>query len=313
MTARLLLVLVGSQLSAIGNQPAPKAGGSGPEWREARVGGVLAVAAEADLKLAIGLAKEAGTPRAWYGLGQTAPGPLRLIVVRGKARLDTLLQGQGPSWGAGFAFPGARTIVIRADAGDPRRTLRHELAHFALHDAVKVRVPLWFDEGYAALAAGELDRLDALRLNFTVARGRVPDFFQLDRALRESEPSAEVAYALAASAVAMLARRHPTRSLAPLLDRLAHGEGFESSVLASTGSPIGRFELEWQKDVRMRYGLVVWAIAGGFWLLMALAVMGAVWLRKRRDLPRRQALDQGWVVEPDEDPAAPLDEAGSAP
>lgn len=273
------------------------------------------MARRGDLNLAIALAEESDTPRTWYGLAPASPGPIRLIVVRGAAQLDSLMRGRGPAWGAGFAMPGARTIVIRADRGNPRQTLRHELAHFALHDAIRVRVPLWFDEGYAAIAAGEWDRLDGLRLNLTVARGRVPNFYELDRALRAGESTAEAAYALAASAVAMIARRHPGHSLEPLLTRLAGGESFDSALLATTGSTPGRFEVEWQKDVRKRYGLLVWAAAGGVWLFVALGVILAAWLRRRRDRPRRAALDQGWVVEPEEpeEPASPLDRTPPAP
>jgi len=203
--------------------------------------------------------------------------------------------------------------VVRADAGDPYRILRHELAHLALHDAIRSRVPLWFDEGYAALAAGELDRLDALRLDFSVARGNVPGFFELDRGLRDNESTARSAYGLAASAVALLARRHPTHSLAPLLERLGAGEGFGAAVLATTGSPLGRFEAEWQKDVRTRFGLLGWFMAGGLWLGIAMLVLLAVWLRRRRDRPRRQALDQGWIIEPDAEVPSALDEGGSEP
>jgi len=276
------------------------------------------VARRGDLNLAIALAEESDTPRTWYGLAPASPGPIRLIVVRGTAQLDSLMRGRGPAWGAGFAMPGARTIVIRADRGNPRQTLRHELAHFALHDAIPVRVPLWFDEGYAAIAAGEWDRLDGLRLNLTVARGRVPNFYELDRALRAGESTAEAAYALAASAVAMIARRHPGHSLEPLLTRLASGESFDSALLATTGSTPGRFEVEWQKDVRKRYGFLVWAAAGGLWLFVALGVILAAWLRRRRDRPRRAALDQGWVVEPEEpdapeEPVSPLDRTPPAP
>jgi hypothetical protein len=266
------------------------------------VGVVLAVARRADLDLAIALAEEADAPRSWLGLGTTQPGSIRLIVVRGSASVDSLLRGRAPAWGAGFALPGARTIVVRADKGDPRQTLRHELAHFALHDAIKVRVPLWFLEGYAAIAAGEWNRLVGLRLNLTVARGRIPDFFELDRGLRGAESTAEAAYALAASAVAMIARRHPEQTLAPLLDRLRAGESFDTALLASTGSTLGRFEVEWQRDVRKRYGVLGWFMAGGLWLVVAVGVLLAAWLRRRRDRPRRAALDEGWIVEPDEPP-----------
>jgi hypothetical protein len=278
-----------------------------------QVGDVTVAARKAELALAIELAEEAASTREWLGLGRRRPGPRRVIVVRGGERLDSVMRGRGPAWGAGFAMPGSRTIVLRMDAGDPRRILRHELAHLALHEAIRVRVPLWFDEGYAALASGESDRLEKLRLNLTVARGRVPGFFELDRSLRANESTAETAYALAASAVAMLARRHPERSLTPLLTRLSEGVGFDEAVLATTGSRVPRFEEEWQKDVRSRYNLLVWGMAGGFWLVTACIVVWAWWYRKRRDRPRREALDQGWTVEESGPAGEPLDEGGKAP
>jgi hypothetical protein len=277
------------------------------------VGDVTVVARKPELSVAIQLAEEASAPREWFGLGLRRPGPLRLFVVRGGERLDSLMHGRGPAWGTGFAMPRSRTIVLRVDAGDPRQILRHELAHLALHEAIRVRVPLWFDEGYAALASGELGRLEMLRLNLTVARGKVPGFFELDRSLRANESTAEAAYALAASAVAMLARRHPERSLTPLLTRLSDGVGFDEAVLATTGSRVARFEEEWQKDVRSRYNLLVWGMAGGFWVLMAGVVIWAWWNRKRRDRPRREALNEGWNVEESGPGDEPLDEVGKAP
>ena len=92
-------------------------------------------------------------------------------------------------------------MLLRADLDDVYRTLRHELAHLALHEAIDVRVPLWFDEGYAAWAAGEWERLGGLELNLAVVRGAVPDLPGLDGALRGSASTADAAYALAASAV----------------------------------------------------------------------------------------------------------------
>ena len=138
--------------------------------------------------------------------------------------LDSLTSGRAPAWGAAIAEPGARTILLRADQDDLPRTLRHELAHLALHEAVAVRVPLWFDEGYAAWAAGEWERFGGLELNLAVVRGAIPSLTALDGALRGSASTADAAYALAASAVTELARRNPTGTLAPLLQRLERGE-----------------------------------------------------------------------------------------
>lgn len=272
-----------------------------------QVGQVTTVAWPKQLDLAIQLAEVADRPADWPGLGRVVPGPMQLVVVPDARRLDSLTRGRAPSWGAGVALPATRTIVIRADGGDLSRTLRHELAHLALHQRVPVRVPLWFDEGYAGWAAGEWERLSVLELNLAVARGALPGFRALDGALRASGTSADAAYALSYSAVSELARRNPSGSLTPLVERLAAGEDFESAVLATTGLTVDRFEEAWQRSIRHRYGLVTWLLAGGGWLLVAVAVLGLVHIRRRADRPRREALDEGWVVDPEDVDGPELD------
>jgi hypothetical protein len=272
-----------------------------------QVGRVTAVAWPAQRTVAADLARLADRPSEWPGLGLRDPGPLRLIVVPDAHLLDSLTAGRAPSWGAAIAVPGARTILLRADEGDLVRTLRHEHAHLALHEAVAVRVPLWFDEGYASWAAGEWDRLGTLELNLTVVRGAVPTLTGLDGALRGSASSADAAYALAVSAVAELARRNPTGTLTPLLRRLESGEDFDAAVLATTGLAVGRFEQEWQRAVRRRYTLGNWLIAGGGWLIVALLVAVQVRRRRRLDRVRRAALDDGWDVEPETEQGPELD------
>jgi hypothetical protein len=264
-----------------------------------QVGQVTAVAWPRQLDLAIQLAEQADRPADWPGLGRLAPGPMQLVVVPDARRLDSLTRGRAPRWGAAVALPASRMIVIRADGGDLEGTLRHELAHLALHERIQERLPLWFDEGYAAWAAGEWERLGVLELNLAVALGALPNFRALDGALRASETSADAAYALAYSAVTELARRNPSGSLTPLFGRLARGEDFDTAVLATTGFTVDRFEEAWQQSVRRRYGLSTWLLAGGGWLLVAIAVLGLVHFRRRADRPRRQALDVGWDVDPE--------------
>jgi hypothetical protein len=264
-----------------------------------RVGQVTAVAWPGQMSLAVDLAKVANRPTDWPGLGLRSPEPLRLVVVPGQRILDSLTGGRAPEWGAAVALPAARTILLRADEENLVRTLRHELAHLALHRAVRVRVPLWFDEGYAAWAAGEWDRFGTLELNLAVVRGAVPSLDTLDGELRGSASSADAAYALAASAVAELARRHPSGSLAPLLQRLGAGQSFDAGVLATTGLTPGRFDQEWRRTLRQRYTLGVWLIAGGGWAVVAILVLGLRYYRRRADRARRAALDEGWVIDPE--------------
>ena len=201
-----------------------------------QVGRVTAVAWPAQRAVAADLARArrpAGrVARAW-------PRATRATSAHRRSRraaCSTRSPPAAPHRGApAIALPGARTILLRADEDDLVRTLRHELAHLALHEAVAVRVPLWFDEGYAAWAAGEWDRLGALELNLPWCAVPCPTLTGLDGALRGSASSADAAYALAVSAVAELARRNPTGTLTPLLRRLEAGEDFDAAVLATTG------------------------------------------------------------------------------
>jgi hypothetical protein len=240
-------------------------------------------------------------------LGRRDPGPLRLILVPDARRLDSLSSGRAPGWGAAVALPGVRTILLRADGDDLYRTLRHELAHLALHQAVGVRVPLWFDEGYAAWAAGEWERLGTLELNLAVVRGAVPDLRGLDGALRGSASTADAAYALAVSAVTELARRNPSRTLGPLLQRLGAGEDFEASVQATTGLTLPQFEREWRRSLRRRYGFATWVLAGGGWGVLTLCLWALLRRRRQADRVRRAALDQGWEIPPESAAAPELD------
>ncbi|HKT59078.1 MAG TPA: hypothetical protein VJQ46_03445 [Gemmatimonadales bacterium] len=272
-----------------------------------QVGRVTAVAWPAQRAIALDLARAADRPVVWPGLGLRDPGPLRLIVVPNGRVLDSLTSGRAPAWGAAIAEPGARTILLRADQDDLPRTLRHELAHLALHEAVPVRVPLWFDEGYAAWAAGEWERFGGLELNLAVVRGAIPSLTALDGALRGSASTADAAYALAASAVTELARRNPTGTLTPLLQRLERGEDFESAVLATTGLTLDRFDDAWRRAVRRRYTWGQWLIAGGGWAVIGVLVIWLVRRRRRADRARRAALDIGWVVEPETEDGPELD------
>ena len=272
-----------------------------------QVGQVTAVAWPAQLELAAELAREAARPSEWPGLGLRTVDSFRLIVVPDARRLDSLTRGRAPTWAAAVALPESRTVVLRADGEGLQGILRHELAHLTLHEAVRGRVPLWFDEGYAGWAAGEWDRLGLLELNLSVARGALPTLTRLDAALRGATSTADAAYALAVSAVTELARRNPTGTLDPLMARLVAGDDFDAAVLATTGLTLDRFEEEWQRAVRRRYSLVTWLLASGGWLLVALGVLGLVHFRRRSDRERRAALDDGWVVEPETEPGPELD------
>ena len=284
---------------------------TGPSYQAVQVGRVTVVAPPDRMSLGLALGELADQPREFVGLGRWEAGPLRLVLAPSRSAIQRFGRGRVPNWGIGLAFPSARVVVVRADAPDPRGALRHELAHLALHDRIRSRVPLWFDEGYSVVAAGELSRLLALELNLAVVRGATPELRELDASLRRAEGEAQAAYALAGSAVLHLFRLVPGGSPKPLFDRLATGEEFATAVESVTGYPVSGFEQSWRRDLRRRYGWLVWLAAGGVWAVAAAAVIALGLWRRRRDRPRRAALDQGWEL-PAEEEDPPLDPDQSA-
>jgi len=245
------------------------------------VGRVTAVAWPAQGALAAALADAADRSPPFPGVGPLPDRPIRLILAPTRARFDSVTRGRLPS------------------------ALRHELAHLALRWRVRHPLPLWFEEGYAAVAAGEWDRLDALRLNWQVARGVDLDLDGLDRSLRSDEADAATAYALATTAVLLLDRWGGAQGLGPLIEQLGTDPTFDGALRHRYHMTEGDFELRWRRDVAARYGWLGWASAVGlFWAALGLGLAWLVRLRRRRDRTRRALLDEGWALPDDDGPTA---------
>lgn len=269
------------------------------------VGRVTAVYWGSDGALAAALAEFADQAGHWPGLPAPPRRPVRLLLARTPHRFDSLTAPGTPRWSEGVAFPGPNTIVLRLD-GDPRPALRHELAHLALHEFVNA-VPRWFDEGYAARAAGEWDRLDALRVNWALVRGGPPDLDSVSRALRGGADGARDAYALATTAVLALERLGGAEGLTPLLRALSSRQrDLDQALRVAHGLTLDQFESRWQKDLKSRYGWAVYLTSlGMFWGIVAIFLVALWTVRRRRDAERRAALDQDFIT--------PSDTSGPSP
>src|SRR5205807_9369467 len=180
----------------------------GPEPTAVTVGRVTAVAWPAQGALAAALADAADRSPPFPGVGPLPDRPIRLILAPTRARFDSVTRGRLPSWSDGAAFPERGTVVLLS-AGPPDRlsgALRHELAHLALRWRVRHPLPLWFEEGYAAVAAGAWDRLVALRRHWQVARGGDLDLAGPRRLPRSCGPGGATTYAVVTTAVFLLDR-----------------------------------------------------------------------------------------------------------
>jgi hypothetical protein len=201
-----------------------------------------------------------------------------------------------PSWGAAVAFPTLQRIVMQgsragADAGAPAVTLRHELAHLALAEALGDLPPRWFDEGYASVSAGEWGREEALATSIGLAVRGVPTLEQLELLFYRGAGDAELAYALAHRAVADLMLLDPERGLRRFFEQWRATGSFEAALRQAYGVTSLDFERAWQRQTRRRYGaLALLANLSLAFGVFAVIIGPFLWQRRRRDRERLEAL-----------------------
>ena len=256
------------------------------------------------------------------GLPGLPPGyPSRAYVYLAPDRgiWDALTGGRAPEWSAGIAIPALQRAVIPLFAsaaggiGERDRTVLHEWAHLGLHEYLTgLRIPRWFDEGYAQRASGGWRISEAWRLRLALAGSAAPPLDSLSLAWPRGRGEAELAYLLAGSAVAYLVERSGDRGLPVFLARWREMEDFEEAFRRTFGYSTGAFETRWADHVRRRYSwialasetAVFWAIVGAALLVLARArarrrIFGLARLRAAQP-PARPAYwgDAGWPPQP---------------
>jgi hypothetical protein len=225
------------------------------------------------------------------GLPPDVPSDVDVVVTHGVAAFDELLGGAVPEWRAGVALPAANLMVIPAGEGPSvvegagRQTLRHEWAHLGLHGHLgDLRVPRWFDEGYAQWASGGFDTSEAWRLRVLLAFDRAPSMDSLSLRWPAELERARVAYLLSASAVAYLLEASGERGLAAFLESWREERSFDQALRLTYGVTPGQFEEDWKAHVRDRYGwLVVLSHSSVFWLIITLLLLLLVAIRRKRN------------------------------
>ena len=243
------------------------------------------------------------------------PSGVDVFLTHGPAAFDELTGGVVPEWRAGVALPSANLMVIPAGEGpsvvegDGARTLRHEWAHLGLHGYLgDLRVPRWFDEGYAQWASGGFDASEAWRLRLLLALDRAPAMDSLSLRWPVELERARIAYLLSASAVAYLLEPSGERGLEAFLERWRAERSFDRALRLTFGVTPGQFEEDWKQHVRDRYGwLLVLSHSSVFWLGTSLVLLFLVAVRRRRN---REKLARLRASEPPDDPAYWTDPGG---
>lgn len=288
---RLALILV-LLIPSIGRAQQPFAP-SGSE--QIRGGRFTFVAMPGDMGLARNLLASATSSDSFPGL----PRPTRavtVVIAPNEARFREWIGTGAPEWGVAVAFLDEQRVVMQghtADsrAGSPPMTLRHELAHLALHEQAGGRFPHWFHEGYASYSAGEWGRDEVLLSSFALALRGVPRLATLDSMIEGGSTRAEQGYALAHRAVADMAARDPARGLSLFFVHWKESRKLDAAIRAAYGITLSGFEDEWRRTTRRRYGAIALFADLGFATIVLFVIVAPFWFsRRRRDKQRLAAL-----------------------
>jgi hypothetical protein len=236
------------------------------------------------------------------------PNDASLFLAPSEEIFVALIGSSVPEWGAGVAIPSLRRIVIpaypsaRTRGGGEEWVIRHEWAHLGLHQYLEgLRIPRWFDEGYAEWSSGGWDAMEGWRLRLAIAGGRLPTLDSLTLAWPRDRATAELSYLLSATAVEYMTRESGERGLELFLRHWRESENFDTSLRVVYGVTLSGFEEGWIRYVRRRYGwLLTLANSLVFWGVLALLLMALFLIRRRRDEDRLETLR---ATEPPDRPA----------
>lgn len=255
--------------------------------------------------------------------------PIEILLAPDEQSFAALTGGRAPEWGAGVADPERGLIVLPAYAStrgsmlDLPTVLRHEIAHVALQRELDpAAIPRWFSEGYATWAAGQLDLEAGWLLRMAFLTGRAPPLDSLILDWPAGATDARIAYLLSASAIEWLNARGGERALRLFFADWKRLGRFDQALRATYGLTPGQLERYWSRDVRRRYGwLLFFAQATVAWAVLTLLVMVLFVIRRRRDRRKLERLRRTegpdlpawWLDEPEAGMQGTDDDAAADP
>jgi hypothetical protein len=237
-------------------------------------------------------------------IGVRPAGPYRIVLLPpGPLRDPDLaaLDGEAPSWAAGFLLPAQRLGSIRialADRyphSDLASVLAHEAAHMLLHDAAGGNLPRWFGEGVATGLERSWGLRDVLVYSSSLLTGPLPALADLDADFEQSGERARAAYAASFDFLLWTVRRHGKGSVRDIV-RQAATRPFPEAWEAATGESLARSEEEWRRGSLWLYRWVP-ALTGTTTLWIGITLLALVAAARRR--ARTREILERWDVEGD--------------
>lgn len=231
-----------------------------------------------------------------------------IYLAPSAAVFDSLTGGRAPEWGAGVAIPALRMIVLPTypapgpTVREPATTLRHELAHLAVHAYLPAPVPRWFDEGYATWTSGGWDQSSAWQIRLAFLLGRAPPLDSLELVWPRDAERARLAYLLSASAVRHLVEIGGEDGFTALLEGWREEGSFDASLRRVYGMTPGQFEQSWRTMVKRRYGwLLALSQVTVLWGVGSVLIIVLWRIRRRRNRERLVLLEQQERTQPPPD------------
>ena len=212
-----------------------------------------------------------------------------LTVAPTREVMDSLVGGRVPEWAGAVAIPERMEMIIPGGRFWPRspldeaRILRHEWAHLALaHEMGNLRIPRWFNEGYAEWAAGAWLDGGARKLGMALVFGDGPPLDSIALRWPRERVPAELAYLLSASVIQYLVESSGRRGLESFLAEWKRRRSYDAALRGVYGATPAQLESDWRKWVKRRYGwLIVLSDSAVFWAVLAAALTAMFLVRKR--------------------------------
>lgn len=202
-----------------------------------------------------------------------------------------------PPWIAGYALPGASTVVLLPGRvvpypnDSPAQVLRHEVAHVLIDRAGGGRpLPRWFHEGVATLAAGEWGAEDQGRLAFSLLVRPPATLRALDDAFEAGGGRTEGAYAVATALVRTLERENPA-IVARILAGVRGGLPFEAACRRAGLDVDARAAAFLSHETFLWRWLPILTSSTVLWIGITVLAVVAIRARRRRDRLRRELWD----------------------
>jgi hypothetical protein len=224
-------------------------------------------------------------------LGQPVLEHVLVRVARNPRQMAELAPEGAPPFGyaVGMAYPSLHVILLSMlapetwESADLPETLRHELTHVALEEAVAGHhIPLWFNEGLAIHESGEFwGKRFRVLWDATVSHSLLP-LAGLDRGFPAEGSEVGIAYAESADVVRFLMRDDDRARFGSLVERVRSGTSFDRALEDAYDTDLRKLEYEWREDASHRFGLVPMLTGGGaLWTLIAGLTLLA-WAKRRK-------------------------------